>query len=441
MKNKFLLLLISTSLISVHSFAQVLVQDAQGKTSIMYHGDAVNFDLTQTRATFVINSFGNEYKKNKNRKTFWGGQASANSKNGIAGLVSSTNIVPEGNLNLTFGITETTDGSRIDAIEKMEYSAEKAGELAKRFQTNLEALGKSDPIIKKNNDLQKKIDEVIASTEYEKLAIDIRKLIETNKVESKNIEVLATSIEALIKSHLAQISVLTDDVNAHWDQIQRSWWKRRSLFYVTTGLTASEFIHIFDPNNLDFDKRFKKTNYQSPKIGIGYNLQVGGTDMYGVNLVLQKSNTFSQLESADYTFSSSNTLNTGKLDSKQVFTAYSGNYYTYWQVPISVDWVHFFRGITDERSVLALNVYLRHQFTSDGKYRFTNHDITNLGVGSYFFKDNGILLGGIYLEFQDLANNIESRKEIPKLKPFYNRLNFGIITKFSLNSIISYRPQ
>lgn len=431
-------------LLSIVSFAQVLVQDAQGKTSVLYHGNAVNFDFGQTRATFAYNSFGNEYYKNKSKKGFWGVQASAKSKNGISSLINSGNIVPEGEFSLTYGWTIGSKereqyGIRIQAIQAMEALAKKNGQLSNNFQTELEAFGKSNPNINANPALQTNIDLFISSIPYDELATKIRSL-KSNAAYTglaSDIENLAIGIEERINLFQKVRTQNEKQIDSQWDKIQRSWWKQRGLLYLIAGGIASEFILVKDATTTNFDEYFEEKDFQSLKFGVGYNHQFGGTDIIGANIVIQKANTFAQLEDAEYTLTTTTTNTTQKLEGKKTFTAYTGTYNTFTQTSINTDYVKFFSGFSDEKSVVALNGYLRHQISFDNNVFPT---VTNIGGGAYFFKDNGLFLGGIYFEFQDIANNIEAQQETPDFKPFYHRLNFGIVTKFSLNSIIAYNP-
>ncbi|SDG75302.1 hypothetical protein SAMN04487996_122163 [Dyadobacter soli] len=422
--------------------AQVLVQDAQGKTSIMYHGNAVNFDILQARASFSYNSFSNERYKNKDRKFFWGTRVSASSKNGVSGIINQGNIVPEGEFSITLGITKNYGENNeniqyITAVKKLERDVRKNGKIKEAFQKQLEDFGKIDPDIAANAALQASIDGLISGEPYELLVQKIRALGAANAALNGNITILANSIEKQIEDFNRETQFTRKEINVQWDQIERSWWKNRGLIYAIFGGTGSEFVHQQNPSSLIYDERFKKVNFQGLKAGVGYNYQLGASHIFGGNIIIQKSNTFSGLDSEEFTFTNSTALSSGKIDVQDVFVAYSGKYDTYTELPINVDYATFITGFSDEKSVLSLNAYTRHKISFNPSIFPTT---TNIGGGAYFFKNDGAFLGGIYFELADLANNIEKRQENPILKPFYNRLSVGITTKFTLNSIIAYLP-
>lgn len=103
------------------------------------------------------------------------------------------------------------------------------------------------------------------------------------------------------------------------------------------------------------------------------------------------------------------------------------------------DYIKFFAGGEKDKSVIVGNLFVRQTFTFD---KTTYPDITTIGAGGYFFKNDGTFLGGLFIEVKDVLDNLGRNNFLSSTTPTFNRFVVGIVTKFSIGaSIISYSPQ
>ena len=87
-----------------------------------------------------------------------------------------------------------------------------------------------------------------------------------------------------------------------------------------------------------------------------------------------------------------------------------------------------------EETFLIVNTYLR-SVSSNKQALYASH--SDIGVSTLFFKKDGNFMGGIYLELPDLDQNNERMKANPEYEDWYNRMAFGIYTKFSFDPLLS----
>jgi hypothetical protein len=460
MIRKFTYLLFFGVLLTSFCQAQVLVQDATGNSSIRYSGSAMNFDIAQSRFAFSLNSYGNEYIKGKNRIiNFLGVQASADSKNGLAKLIDSGDIVPKGMFNLTLGHSWISASKSEKDINDLESIARQNGITDGQFETDLRGFIKSfftdrslpdgvrDALLSKLiPEGMHKYSEKIAAFRSEKVVVDAK-----DEALIRQLSELALEVNTRVDVYLLSREGNKKDIDRLVSRISRSYWNSRHLVYGLVGWEATKFTFLNDSTSVNFDTRFKDITFQSFKLGVGYNYQRAGKGMFGFSLTTQALNNFLLLEDAEFvrttTVQTTNTTETAspksstvvndKLEGKKTFTAYGGKYGSYRQLGINVDYVDFYSAFDSERSVLAVNYYLRQNFSSNS---IAYPETSTIGVGGYFFKNSGTFIGGLYVECQDIFDNIQRMKAKPELSPFYNRINFGIVAKFSFNSVIDYRP-
>ncbi len=437
-----IILLIFSSSNVLHS--QVLNQDASGGTTIMYHGSTINFDAANSNISFVYNNFRNELPNSASKQGFLGIRMRATAKNGIANVINTTNITPDGEIGISFGkvyIKEENLGKTLSLISERQKQIFLSEE---QIQIKLEEKLKNSVNISKNQAIEKKIKELINQfgiyelyNELSKFRLQNESFFKDNAAANTEFENFLFLIKELVISK--NNSALSEkEIKQLYDRIERSYWQKRHLIYGNINLTGSQFMFEKDANNIDLTKRFKKQNFTGYKAGIGYNYQKGGEIIYGLGLGYELTNTFSLLDDAEITLIDTKVNSTQKIESKKSFTAYSGNYNTFNRIFISGDIIKFFSGLDSDKSVIVGNLFFRH-LESNNKSVFPT--ITNVGAGAYFFKNNGVFLGGVFIESQDIFDNLWKKGFIPDEKLLFKRFVVGLTTKFSIGtSIIQYRP-
>ncbi|MBK9719495.1 MAG: hypothetical protein IPO85_18660 [Saprospiraceae bacterium] len=150
---------------------------------------------------------------------------------------------------------------------------------------------------------------------------------------------------------------------------------------------------------------------------------------------------FSNLSSKEYTLRTTDTSRNQSLISEKKITAYSGKYSKVESNQLNLDLLKEFK--LGDTSRLITNLYYRGSlFSRDTVYL---RNISNIGLGIYFLGKKSKFLGGLYVELPDINNNIE--KSMPEsernIRPPLKKLTFGIVTKFSISSILGFvnRPR
>lgn len=458
-RTLFLLILI-VSLTKLAATAQVLVQDSKSSSSIRYRGNAINLDPTQGRASFAINSYETEYKPDKKYGSMWGLQGSAASKSGLAGIINAGSLVPEGSFLASGGITITRNRDpkfnatqqTLDAVydaraKGITAMAEELDAIEESFNTRVA----SSTLI--SGDLSAAITNIFQTKGTTQLADAVDALSREQKDAAVKTELntLASDLRIALTSYQAIRQLSAKQVERYRDQVRRSFWRERHLVYGSLGGSASSFSYLSNQTlTTNFNDRFEKKKLESVRWSVGYNYQKAGNTVVGLNINGQKVDNFSDLTATEYTISNTTQINsataiqtqptasttvTQKIDDKQIITGYSGDYQVAFQTSINADLVKFYKGTETSQGVVAINYYARWLLSSRPSVipsTFT------LGLGTYFFQNNGAFLGGLYIELPDITNQAEKLKSTPTFKPFYNRISFGVVTKFSISSIIAY---
>ncbi|MER0442147.1 hypothetical protein [Emticicia sp. W12TSBA100-4] len=437
-----IILLIFSSSNVLHS--QVLNQDASGGTTIMYHGSTVNFDAANSNLSFAYNNFKNEFPNNSTKHVFFGLRMRAAAKNGVANLITSGNVTPDGEIGIAFGKIFTNEENISPLLIRINEARTKIFDLQKESQEFLESELKKLKKINTNKELLLDIENIIKQNGLDEIPETLRVYKNQNNKHFLEKEANDEFSEYLEKTEQLKKIVSTvnekndKDLIQSYEKIARSYWQSRHLVYGNINLTGTQFMYEKDAANIDLTKRYKKQNFTGAKIGIGYNYQKGGQVIYGLGLGYELTNTFSLLDDTDITLIDTKVNSTQKIEVKKAFTAYSGNYDVFNRIYLNADVIKFFKGLDSEKSVIVGNLFFRH-YESNYKKKFPT--ITNIGAGAYFFKNNGTFLGGIFIESQDIFDNLWKQGFIPDEKLLFKRFVVGLTTKFSIGtSIIQYNP-
>ncbi|MDZ7898503.1 MAG: hypothetical protein U5N85_10835 [Arcicella sp.] len=174
------------------------------------------------------------------------------------------------------------------------------------------------------------------------------------------------------------------------------------------------------------------STYIGPEFKIGINYQIGGKWLLGLTLARSRGSNFDYLSKVEYTSRKTTSFANQQLISEKKTTAYTPdtNPYQYLnQTNLEFDIVRFSK--IDDKGVLALNFYYRGNWTDNIKIA---PNVSKIGISGFFFKTDGIFLGGVYLELNDLENNVATFNTTPFAK-VSKRLNFGVVGKVAISSI------
>src|SRR5919199_1371354 len=433
--------------------AQVIVQDASESSSIRYQGAAISFDITQARTSFQLNKFQNALNPDYSKKiNFFAVQASANSKEGLASILSSGKVVPEASININIGHSWVNESTRElgDLTSQIIDISKKNGEdrtaLTKQVNKVIDDFISANPAA---TDLNGELAPVKAIG-FNLVADAIRAIANKEKYKGNldDLLKLAATLEAKVTSLLIPITRRENIITQLQESIKSVSSLDRYLIYGILGASGSKFTYLTDPNALNFDKRFQDKKLEAGKVGLGFNWKRGGRAIWGISFTFTGADNFSLLSDTEYVRTSTTTISsttattqptattivTDRLDGVKKIIAFSGDVkYDYFnQSAFNLDHVRFYPGVLGEKSVLVANYYLRQKFTSNSA---VFPEVTDVGVGGYFFKSKGSFLGGLYIELPDVFNNIERMQTTPSFRPVYNRFSLGIVTKLTFGSV------
>ena len=202
--------------------------------------------------------------------------------------------------------------------------------------------------------------------------------------------------------------------------------------FIMGGVNADEFKLYKGLNSVTLKESFKKESFRGGEFGVGFNFN-SGIFMLGTTYKYKETNNFSKLTKKEYTLRNVDTLSTQSLISEEKITAYSGDYTERIVNQLDIDLV--FNVKLDSNSLL-INPYLKNEITRNKDLIPSTYDV---GIGFYFFKPDNKFFAGLYIELNDVENRVEKSKPLDEqsIRTPLKRLNFGITTKFSLDSFLN----
>ena len=437
---------------------QWLTQSAEGKGSFLFKGANVALDLAKTDFSFTINNLNSPYKVSNvkdNFLLFYGGGVNAKNEEGLGNLFSAGEFVPSANANGYLGVRFSNSYDSLYRHQEVVLS----GELQKLAQTQMaEFINKLNEAIDFEVDASS-LDKTTEADLIHKLKHDWKKSLQNSAPKtfsnylksylSKNqglskvatianiIDALQNEIISVVKNNNIEVDNLTDQLIINRDEfIKKSFW-RLSIF-TFGGINASSFKRVEDINTTSLSKSFIKEEYRGGNWGFGINYQIRQWK-FGATYSYKKTNNFNLLDKTDYKLTTTTAAGNQTLTQEKAISAYSGNYGEVEINELNVDAL-FTVGLGESsESYAMLNAYLRGNFFSRNKILLPSS--FSIGLGSYFFTKKSKFLGGLYVELPDVKDSFEKSKPVAdqNIRPALKRLTFGIVAKFSLNSLISWQ--
>lgn len=414
--------------------AQVLTQDAKGKSTLLNNGGVIGFNIQESAIDFSYNNFLNKRIESPSSLMI-GINLQAKNNSGISNLFDAGKFTPGGrgllflgyafqirNSNEIVNDTQENENSKFlyTIMEKFQQKLFKTTDLLSRtFIYNNDVINTIDSIIKNSphNDIERNF--LNLSKNYPEFSVSLDSIRTYTLTEINNYYKTNEFIENLDKTNK----------KTEIDYRSRNWIKRITVF-ADFGLSARSFKYLNKIDTTNFSNSFENKYFNGITAEIGVNYQLGGRYLFGLSLGVQRVDNFELLTQKDFVLKTTFSNSSQELKSEKNITAYMGDYGTFYQYTINADVLRFVK--LGESNVLLVNPYIRHNISSNPNYI---PNTTNVGISTFIFKDNGSFLGGLYVEAPDVFNNIEKSKTQPDLKPIYNRLTFGIIGKLIISSI------
>lgn len=440
MKTKIVILIVSVLFYNL-SYSQVLNQDAKGNSSILFNGSTLGVDIQDASISCALNNFRNQHIADSSNKLMYGFNLKAKNNDGVAELFTQGSFNPESKIigiigrswysdnDLYFQKTNKTLRSKINELEN----------LTQNFVKNINGIIDTIKVVKDSNEtelkeLKEELKNLIESVALEDLSNKMLSVATKYKTYKKIIESVSLTTKLKYLQYLGTKQDLENEVKSLESEFVslRKYGYKRVTYYITGGINSSIFKLQNTIDTSNFSNSFKNQEYYGYDFKLGMNCQFGGEWILGTSIGIQKNNTQDNLTKKEYTLRTVTSNSSQQLISEKKITAFAGDYKTFQQAKIEADVVRFIKAGKD---IVALDLYLRQFFPINNTI---STDITNIGISTYFFKNTGNFIGGIYIEFPDVFNNIDRGKGSNELKPFERRISFGLVAKISLNSLSVY---
>lgn len=421
--------------------AQGLTQSADGKSAILFKGTSLSLDIAKADVSFGINNLVKSVKlstKKDNFQPIYGISISAKNKEGIGDLFSKGKFVPNADANFFAGLSISNK-----FISDMENEKQQLKDV-------LEILSKKNMVDFKNT-MDNILDERLSEFE------DVKTVLKSNT--SKGVGGFRRALSKIDLKQDKKLERLINSLDQDLNELDDLYQKKESEtmkqltdlhkkltynnlrilnIYTFGGLNASSFKRSDSINTSELSKSFIKEEFRGGNFGFGINYQIKQW-RFGITYEYVQTNNFDMLNKAEYTLSTVNSSGNQSLEQENAITAYYGKYGQVEINRLNADVIYSLRLDKDANTFCYLNPYLRSNLASRNTALLVN--TVNIGSGFYFFDQNSKFIGGLYIELPDVDNKIERSKPVAdqNLNPAVKRLTFGIVTKFSLSSIIKFQ--
>jgi len=365
---------------SAHS--QMLNQDADGKSSIVWSGGAVGTDIAEGMVKANYYRF-----PIKGCGVVWGVDMQGENEEGFANLIKDGAFVPKGEFSGLIGgkkaFTHFYDGKGEELTRLTETKEAYAKQIEVLVKKGVEkeydllidkiVVGcKEDGSVELKNTVVKKLK---SFTDLVKRDVTIRVYMST--VEFEDCPQIVAQVESLIEALDKSPSLtLLDSLDRQrralsiqidkFDNDDSKNIKTTSmlLYYLRAGVGVTEFKYDLGDSLFNtVDSRFRDTVFVSAfgEIGLTYRY---ASWYFGISGGLSRAHNFSELEKEEYKFSDTDTTITqGSLAQSESFKAYEGKYGTYLKPHLNIDVVKMFT--LKESNYLGLGLYVRSNFSTN----------------------------------------------------------------------------
>lgn len=430
MKNQ--LLQIAYLILSLFSLtqlqAQVLNQDKEGYSTLVFPGGNISLDLANNLATFSYADFSSESKQINDsirRLGFWGLELQGKEKEGILSLFSGGKVAVSGIGNILLGSRWIKSKKR-----SLTNSIEKKRNLLRLRYTAIEK-----HVIIKRNTAEALLTKIYAfeSSEFKLLAkegIKIYSAIDPDtlmnrlslfeiSIEAQKQKIPANYKEAPIWDTISLFTTLFDEEYLDTLRSRKKILSQlenikaleigtdvTSLFF-RGGFSASSFKLDENSSAVTIDERFKEKNFTGWNTEVGWNLQRNFFNYFGVTYRLQYSNNLDDLEAQEFSFTQVDTnIPNSQLSTTEKVNALSGEFDEFFRHSLNFDYVRTLKigenGVSSQNSnlFLVVNPYLRHNIYQDSR-KLKNNTVAGFGLHA-FNSEKQKLMGGIFIQTNDL---------------------------------------
>lgn len=446
MKKLILLGLFSFILITIQG--QVLMQDAEGHSSIVSPGGTVTIDISEGLIKTNYYSGPNDNK----RGIMWGVDLQGKNSSGVASLFSSGDFSPNIEMSGLFGVyfSKINYGKfskKVTQLENNKRSIEqRRPDIIDNLESNVKPIFQKylDEIqkIKPANKTYTRLKSLSDSYTYYKVS-EVQKIIEDVATDNPKINASTADQVKVILTNLIndiQSNRFTKEFNIVDSEIDLINKKLKSFKndsvnyslkakpYVRFGLNTNNFTHDNGIDSLTLESRFSEVLDTKGFIELGLTLRLNNV-FYGIALGYSGVSNFSALSKKTYKLVTvDTTLSDGDLESTKEITAYKGEFAELSKYYLNIDVIYLKSLGKSSKNYIGFGGYLRSNFYSDTDIL---KDYTSLGLNISFINGKeGRFLGGFYVQ----SNDIFSQNQ----KIFSKTISFGLTVKFAFKTLSFY---
>jgi hypothetical protein len=436
MRKLFTVIIFILSVINIYGQD---VKTGEGQSSILLETTNVGFDIGETSLSFTTNNF--PQSKLRSNGSIWGLFAKGINDEGLAGIFSTSQIVPSSEISAIYGYSLSNSREISDSYAYSQKALSDNIELLTALLPDSLERKVIDMVSKiENEEAQKYIRDAVNSAlqsdflKYDKLEKSLKKIAE-NDFLKKTISTEAKSIYQFVKENKtwSDIKKMSAKISNNIDKVDTNpYWK--FSIYGHFGLNSTKFNVFKGWDSLNIENSFEKNTFRGSNGGFGINLNLKSKWLFGFRYTYEETNNLSMLSTNDYKVTT-NYISGSSTGSSQISkTAYPDEYTVAYLNKYDFDIIRFFP--LQETSIILSDLYLRIRESTNQSKMVSQKD---LGLSASFFKEKGKFIGGIYLELPDLEQNIEKQKPVAEqeMDVWYKRLSFGVYAKFSFSSIIN----
>jgi len=445
--NKILsiILIFHFTILNYKSNAQMNVEDSKGQSTILYRASNISLDFGETTLSANWNNL-RKLALLDPAKLVWGINARTKNKDGLAELFNKGILQPDSKLEGFVGIrlnyhpAEYLLRSKINSIQNSRIFQDVRN--VGFYASDMVNLIKRTAIIKdysKRNIFQKVIEDRF--NEYNGFKSDIDFMIKLvdkyDKEDSSELKNAAIMILDSLNNRMKKYESLIEEqdnyietINELESEITESRKNRRAsslTIFLNGGLNANNLI-IYNPQTVStFRESFDTSKFRGGFIDIGCNLDYGSRWTFGITGGYERFNNIDSLEINSYTFRDVSTQGQQQLIEELKYSAYPGSYIVYDRINLKFDALYY-GDLSDDHRFVLNTLFLRMYFPLSNTKSIKQVIIAGTGIN--FYKKEGKLVGGIYLQSNDLFNNLNSDRA------FFERVSFGLVAKYAFTTIL-----
>lgn len=443
-------------LVLVTCQAQLLNTSIRGENSVIYKGGSFGFDLAKESISF--DWYGNSSTMKginiieDHTELVWGISALAKGKEKVIKIFNEGRPASEANMNLLGGISWYHIDKRKQLAPLLKSLKSKDILIDNLIKAQERACVQAIVALLSPLPAYNGIRNTIASSWQNRLAY-YKSLSENSDTEREGgfWDVLRKDLktDAPIPSDIQTALGLVDTyegrsvTNSHSEYLNKealidqymtidgnNSYPEKYTVYANTGfndVTYKQFTGI--DTSQAFAKAFKSESEFAPYFTVGFNAEFEKTT-HGAFIQFLWGNNFTTLSSSDYIIRNVTTTGSSTLTEEKKITGYDKEVVNVNFLRLRYDFILDLA--LGDNSILALNPFIRHaqSFNSD-----SSPNLTDIGITGYFYKkQGGKLLGGVSLEFNDLANNFQAFSESTRSSNPIERFTISLTGKYLFGS-------